>query len=181
MLGQFYVGQHRLDEAGKQYPADRRTQSNLCLGEHDAGNGLRGAAAPAGGRTRYQKVVALDPNAAVAANNLAWMYVSGDRKLDEALQLVLAAKRSLPDDPRVNDTLGWTYYKKGLFDQAIRALTESIAKAPTDPDGHYHLGLAYVKLGDFDKARLHLRETLKLKPDFAEAADVRKALADMGN
>ena len=38
-----------------------------------------------------------------------------------------------------------------------------------------------AQLGRLDEARQQATEVLKLKPDFAEAAGVRKALADMGN
>ena len=55
-----------------------------------------------------------DPRAAVAANNLAWMYASRGEQLDRALQLAQAAKAELPDDAAVSDTLAYVYIKKQL-------------------------------------------------------------------
>ncbi len=42
----------------------------------------------------------LDPRAAAAANNLAWIYASSGQNLDRALQLAQVAKASLPDVAR---------------------------------------------------------------------------------
>ena len=41
------------------------------------------------------------------------------------------------------------------------------------------LGLAYAKALNRDQARLSLERALKLKPDFAEAADARRVLATL--
>ena len=50
----------------------------------------------------------------VAANNLAWMFAETGENLDMALQLAQAATRRVPEQPEIQDTLGWIYYKKGL-------------------------------------------------------------------
>ena len=62
----------------------------------------------------YQKVLSVNPHAGVAANNLAWLYVSSNRNLDEALQLAQTALQQLPDEAHVMDTLGWIYYRKDM-------------------------------------------------------------------
>ena len=69
----------------------------------------------------YQRVLSVESNAAVAANNLAWLYVSSNRKLDEALQLAQTALQQLPDEPNIHDTLGWIYYRKNMAAAAIPA------------------------------------------------------------
>ena len=82
-------------------------------------------------RKRYEQVMAIDPHAPVAANNLAWIYAETGGNLDLALQLAQIAKTELPETPEVDDTLGWVYYKKGLPTQAVasfRASAEKIRK-----------------------------------------------------
>ena len=41
----------------------------------------------------------------------------------------------MPDDPSVMDTLGWVYYRKGIYDSAIGEFKGSLAKAPDNADG----------------------------------------------
>ena len=131
-------------------------------------------------RRRYERLVEANPRAAVAANNLAWMYASRGEQLDRALQLAQAAKAELPDHPEVNDTLGFVYIKKQLPSLAIPPLRLAVEKVPGNPLFHYHLGLAYSQTGDKAAARQALEQALKLKPDFEGAEDARKVLGTLG-
>jgi tetratricopeptide (TPR) repeat protein len=114
-------------------------------------------------------VLELDPSAPVAANNLAWTYAESGSNLDIALQLAQTAQRGLPESPEVSNTLGFIYYKKGLYALAIPSLKISADKEPTSPVYQYHLGLAYAKSGNAPHAIQALQRALELKPDFSEA------------
>jgi tetratricopeptide (TPR) repeat protein len=122
----------------------------------------------------------MDPYAVVAANNLAWLHTERDQNLDLALQLAQRAKQRLSSDPRVNDTLGWIYYKKDLVEQAIPLLEESVRDDAGNPLHQYHLGMAYVLSGAWMKARQPLERALTLKPDFPGANEAKTALAMIG-
>jgi Flp pilus assembly protein TadD len=89
------------------------------------------------------------------------------------------AVAAAPDEPAINDTLGWVYYKKGFHGQAIAAFRHSVQKDGTNAVYHYHLGLAYAKNGDGAKARQSLEKALVLDPNFAGASDARKVLASI--
>jgi len=134
-----------------------------------------------GAQQRYERAVQLDPNAAVASNNLAWLYAQNGGNLDVALQLAQVAKRQLPNTPEVNDTLGFIYYKKDLASLAVPLLQASVEKDSSNPEYHYHLGLAYGKNGDKSKAAESLRRALSLKSDFAGAQDARTTLASLND
>jgi tetratricopeptide (TPR) repeat protein len=127
-------------------------------------------------RAQYQKVLDIDPRAAVAANNLAWMYAEEGQQLDIALQLAQTAKAQLPDDPSVSDTLGWVYYKKNLSESAIPLLEPLIRQDPNNPTYRYHLGLAYAQAGKDNLARQSLERALSMKLPAADAAEARKTL-----
>ena len=121
----------------------------------------------------FERAIALDPHAAVAANNLAWLYAQAGGNLDAALALAQSAREALPNRPEINDTLGWIYYRKGLPDLAIPPLEQSVEEQPTNAAYRYHLGLAYLKAEQKAKARRALEEALRLQPDFAGADDAR--------
>jgi tetratricopeptide (TPR) repeat protein len=85
----------------------------------------------------------------------------------------------MPKRPEAQDTLGWIYYKKGLFEHAVASFERASAIAPDNPVYQYHLGLAQAKAGKVEQARESLRRALTLKSDFNGAADARKALAEL--
>ena len=126
---------------------------------------------------QYERVMAIEPRAAVAANNLAWIYAESGGNLDVALQLAQAAKAQLPSQPEINDTLGWIYYKKGLTTLALGPLSQAVDKGPKVAAYQFHLGMALAKNGETDKARTALQAALAIDPSFAGAADARKTLA----
>src|SRR5438034_7060946 len=109
---------------------------------------------------RYESIIAHDSRAAVAANNLAWLYAERGGNLDVALELARTAKQQMPAQAEVNDTLGWIYYKKNLASLAVSALEESASKDPKNGTFAYHLGLAYAKNGAKGRARTQLERPL---------------------
>jgi tetratricopeptide (TPR) repeat protein len=129
---------------------------------------------------KYEAVIQIDPNAAVAANNLAWIYAEQNVNLEVALQLAERAKSQLREDPQVDDTLGWVYYKKGLTALAISSFELSVRRDPKNPGYQYHLGLAYAQAGDKAKAREHLQKAAALGGGSKEAAEAKKFLATLG-
>jgi Flp pilus assembly protein TadD len=129
---------------------------------------------------QYQKTLSFDPNASVAANNLAWLYVSSNRNLEVALQLAQTAQQTLPEDPQVNDTLGWAYFRKGLYAKAVQRLEISARHDQNDPGIYYHLGMAYVRNDDPARGRKALQHALSLSPTFDGADEARKTLVGLG-
>src|SRR4029078_11122743 len=98
--------------------------------------------------------------APMAATNLAWLYVSSNRQLEEALQLAQLAHQELPDEPNIADTLGWIYVQKKMETMAIPGLESSVKQMPQNGMVQYHLGVAYLQNGDFVKARQALQRSL---------------------
>jgi tetratricopeptide (TPR) repeat protein len=128
-------------------------------------------------KKRYEDILKTSPNAAVAANNLAWMYQEDNQNLDEALRLAQSAASRLPDNPEVQDTIGMIYYRKELPALAVSAFERSLAmpNGASNPSYHYHLAMALVKAGETVRARQAAQEALKLRPNYPEA---QKLLAE---
>jgi tetratricopeptide (TPR) repeat protein len=139
----------------------------------------------------YRKALAQDQNAVFAANNLAWLYaVHGKGNMDEAVRLAQSAVQSNPDVPSFVDTLGWVYYKKGLYGPAAEQLKKAVAvdenaarrnNGTPSPTYRYHLGVALAAKGEKAAARREIESALRLseKVSFPEADEARKALATL--
>ena len=134
----------------------------------------------------YQNALGIKSQDPLASNNLARVLLKSAGNLDMALSLAQTARRGLPDSPSAADTLGWVYYQKGnyklavdLFQEALK-LAEKIS-APDDPTVHYHLGMAYAKSDQPALARQQLERVLKINPNYSDAAEIRKQLAQLGS
>ena len=178
-LGRLYRRQGRLDEAREEYDALTERSPDPVAAVTMAGVILLTQGRTDQARERFERAVGLDPDAAVAANNLAWIYAETDGNLDVALGLAQRATAQLPDLPQTNDTLGWVHYKKGLASLAIPFFEKSIAKDVENPVYHYHLGLAYAKADDRVRARQALERALGLQPDFEGADEARRLLSGL--
>ncbi len=179
LLGRLYATQHRLDEAIREFDEIAKRQPK-SVGAHTAVATLQLAQnRRAEAKARYQQVLDIDSNAAVAANNLAWIQAEDGDNLDVALQLATTAVRGLPDSAEVSDTLGFVYYKKKQYPLAIGAFQTSIKTDPRNPIYHYHLGLAYNGGGDAAEARRSLDAALKLSGTFAGSDEARATLASL--
>ena len=75
------------------------------------------------------------------------------------------------------DTLGFAYYKKGLYGNAVSEFNDSLKKIPDNPIVHYHLGLAYNKKGNIELARKEIARALEINKDFP-GAEKAKILLD---
>lgn len=180
LLGGLYRQQNKLPEAQKMYEklsADRPNDvpANTMVGTLHVLQGNMGKA-----RERFERVLSIDPRAAIASNNLAYMDAESGTNLDVALSRAQTAKAALPDDPEVNDTLGWVYVKRGLPTLAVPPLDLAIQKDPKNPLYYYHLGTAYAKAGDKDRARPALQKALQLSSSFPGATEAKQALATLG-
>ena len=52
-------------------------------------------------------------------------------------------------------------------------------QAPDNPNIHFHLGMAYAKTDQPALARQELERVLRINPNYSEAAEVKKQLAQL--
>lgn len=182
-LGALFVHNNQQEQAIAEYrkilerkPDDATTYTLIGMLEDSRGN--RDAAVES-----YRKAVQIDPNAAIAANNLAWNYaVYGKGNLDEAVALAQGVVQKYPDVAGFIDTLGWVYYKKGLPGPAAEQLEKVVAKAGDSASYRFHLGMALAGKGDKAGARRELEQALRLgekQPNFTDADEARRTLATL--
>ena len=132
-------------------------------------------------RELYEQALKVNPNFALAANNLAWSYAEHGGDLNRALALAQTARKWMPNSAYVADTLGWVYYKKGLVKQALPLLEESAQALTKAPIVHYHLGAAYYRSGNSEMAKRELHSALAPKQEFEGIDDARSTLARLGD
>lgn len=140
--------------ADAKNPAARMMLSDL---EMKAGNNTAAI--------EHLRVVAdTDDRNAVALNNLAYLMAKTDP--DGALKYAQQAGELAPQTAAIEDTLGWVYYRKGLYTNALTHLKIAVEKDGT-PRRQFHLGMAYVKVGDQATGRQIVAAALKSDPALA--------------
>jgi cellulose synthase operon protein C len=180
LLGGLLFSQQKLDQAIAEFEKLAARQPGSEGPATMIGLILQAQGKNAEAQARYERLVEANPRAAVASNNLAWMYASRGDQLDRALQLAKAAVAELPENAEVNDTLGYVYIRKQMAALGLPPLRVAVAKDSGNPAIHYHLGLAYEQVGDKPAARQSLERALKLKSDFDGAQDARTRLRTLG-
>ena len=135
----------------------------------------RGNSAQAAGH--YRKALEITPNTPIASNNLAWLIVSENGNLDEALRLAQTAVDRKSNTAGFYDTLGWIYFKKGLHSPAVEQLKRAIAidEAEANRNGEkpaaaYRLRLAtvFASTGDKLSARKEAENSLQNGQNLSE-------------
>ena len=81
-----------------------------------------------------------------------------------------------PNDGYITDSLGWVYYKKGNYKQALIELEKAVQLSPQDPVICEHLGDAYLKNNEPGKATEQYKRSLQLDPS---KEDVKKKLEEL--
>jgi tetratricopeptide (TPR) repeat protein len=139
----------------------------------------------------YRQALARNPNDDIAANNLAMLYAERDQgNIDDAVRLAQEVVRRHPQEPGFADTLGWVYYKKGVYaaaaDQLQKAVTLAAARGGDNSTYRYHLGLALAGKGDKAGARRELQAALRLAEGEAQrqrpsapVADIQRTLGSL--
>jgi cellulose synthase operon protein C len=128
-------------------------------------------------RQQYQKVLDMDPENALASNNLAYVMLEQGGNIEVAFSLAQTARRELPDNPSAADTLGWAFYQRQIYDSAISLFKEAVRKDPGNTTFNKHLGLAYVKSRQYALAQQQLDRIVRIDPKSPDAAELRQALA----
>jgi tetratricopeptide (TPR) repeat protein len=180
-LARVYAATNRIDQVVQQYETARQKfpeflPTYIQLGRvHEERDDFDRA------KQAYQDALQIDQNYTPALNNLAWLYCEHDGSLNEALELAQQAKKQRPDDPHINDTLAWIYYKKGLYQSAVGLLESAVAKSAKDPGYQFHLGMVYLALGKQEQGRRTLQAALRVGLNSEEAKTAREALQKAGS
>lgn len=112
-----------------------------------------------------------DPN---ILNYLGYSWLEQGRNIDKAAKMIAAAYRKYPYEGHIADSMGWLYFKLGMYQKAVKFLEQATAVNPGNAVINEHLGDAYWFAGRKNEAVFQWRHALDLKED-AESID-RKAV-----
>ena len=113
--------------------------------------------------TNLRKLLEMRPDHAHALNALGYTLADRNDRLQEAHQLIDQALKLSPDDPFIQDSMGWVLYRLGRIDEG-RAYLERAFKARPDPEIAAHLGEVLWVQGRREEARRIWQESLQEHP-----------------
>jgi tetratricopeptide (TPR) repeat protein len=125
----------------------------------------------------FLNAIESDPRNVRALNNLAWLVVERQKRLDDALAWATQAVELAPDMVAFQDTLGWVWRARGDLGKAAEVLERAAAADPHLADISYHLGIVYSEQGRKSAAVAAFKKALDIDRDFAQAADVKSRIA----
>ncbi|MBN2160973.1 MAG: tetratricopeptide repeat protein [Spirochaetes bacterium] len=125
-----------------------------------------------------EKAIRNDPRSARSYNYLGYLYADNNIKIDESLILVRKALELEPGNGAYTDSLGWVYYRKGDYRQALEKLlaAEELlnrSKSP-DPVVYDHIGDTYLKLGKIEEALKYWNKSSGMKKNIAIEKKIRQ-------
>jgi len=169
--------------AGNTRQADLRIHD--WLKQHPKDNAVRVQAAEyylANGRNKeaialYSELQRQVPENVLVLNNLANLYQR--EKDSRALATAEQAYKLAPDNPIVQDTLGWILVEQGQAGRGLELLRKALAKAPKAASLRYHHAVALARTGKTAEARKELEKLLKENSKFPEVEAARGFMAGL--
>jgi tetratricopeptide (TPR) repeat protein len=124
----------------------------------------------------YEQILKLDPDHAIALNNLAYIKAQEGVDLDKALTMAQRAVQRAPQALDLSDTLGWIYIKKNLSENATNIFKDLVAKDPNNSTFHFHYAMALAQKGDRVSAKKEFESALQHKPSKDEEQKIHEQL-----
>lgn len=125
----------------------------------------------------YATLVKLQPNNAVAYNNLAW--VSAKLNKEDALSYAEKANTLAPNQPAFMDTLAMLLSDKGEYAKAVELQAKVLALQPQNALFKLNLAKIHIKGGQKELAKKELNELTKLGDKFPLQAEVATLLTGL--
>lgn len=126
---------------------------------------------------RYRQMLEVQPNNALALNNVAWLMVQQGKP--GALAVAEKANSLLPERALLMDTLAAALAAENQLPKAISVQTAVVKLSDGNPAARLNLARIYLKADEKSKARTELEALKKLGDQFADQAEVAKLLKSL--
>jgi tetratricopeptide (TPR) repeat protein len=130
-------------------------------------------------KQNYVQALKVDANNATAGNNLAFLLAEQGQDLNSALSWAQMARKKLPDNPGIADTLGWVYFKLGSYLLARDQLQFAVGKQPDNLIFQYHLAMIYKGTRQIPEAQAALKKVVSNPNDFKEKSLAQEELKQL--
>lgn len=114
--------------------------------------------------TDLRRLIKLKPDFAHAYNALGYTLADRTNRINEAIELLDKAIQLEPEDPFIQDSMGWALFKAKRYSEAVDFLRRAHAVRP-DPEIAAHLGEALWMNGAKDEARRIWQGSLQSHPE----------------
>ena len=111
-----------------------------------------------------RQIIKLNPDYHHAYNALGYSLADRGVRLPEARDLIRKALTFAPNDPFIEDSLGWVEFRMGNLTEALR-IFESAYKTRPDAEIGMHLGEVLWSMGQRDRALAIWKEAHLIEPD----------------
>jgi tetratricopeptide (TPR) repeat protein len=124
-----------------------------------------------GAITDLEKAISVDATFHPAYINLYKAYNQVERDRSKLLNIIKSGTEIFEEDDELTYYLGYIYYQRGQFPEAIREFTRAIGYSKINGEEfhlvygyHFNRGNAYLKTKEFEKAIKDYTYALKLSP-----------------
>ena len=128
-------------------------------------------------KRQYEAIVKMQPENAVALNNIAWILNKDKNPI--ALNYSLRAVELSPKNPAIMDTLADSYANSGELGKAIEIQKEAVALAPNAYDFRLSLARFYIAAGEKRNAKSELIWLEKLGEKLPNQEEIARLLSSL--
>ncbi len=170
LAGNTAAADQQLKTLVRQYPTD--SAARLYAAEvHTSSGRIRDAIA------QYEELLKAKPNDIVALNNLAGLYLQV--RDSRALPMAEKALKLAPNQPPIQDTVGWILVETGELSRGRDLLRSAAAHAPNALTIRYHYAVALARSGDKAAAKKELESIVKTRRKFPEHESAKSLLSSL--
>ncbi len=127
----------------------------------------------------YNRVLTEWPDFVLAERELARLYLNEPEGSSAAYDLIVRARKTLPDDPELAQLLAEVSYQRRDFTLAAQLLSDSAGRKPLTPKLLYVLGMCYRNSNQDAAAKQTLQRALDAGLQEPLSNEVRRILGDL--
>lgn len=130
----------------------------------------------------FIKALDLSQNHYMVLNYLGYSWLKQGKNIDQAFSMTVDAYNQAPHDGNITDSLGWAFYRLGMYDQAVSYLERASELEPANAEIGDHLGDAYWMDGRKNEAIFQWQHAISIKDKTGELKvdEVKDKIANGG-
>lgn len=111
-------------------------------------------------------------------NYLGYMWLTEDRNIERAVEMIQQAYKLSPSSPHIIDSMGWAFLKIGKLEEAAAMLEKAAEMVPNDPIINEHLGDVYWHAGRKIEARFQWRRAIDFTDNKSKIGVLEKKIEE---